>query len=63
MEIQDGGKGTEAENLSSMTPETSLRYWSYTWVILIASSENNNHHHIRCRKKVRLALKSAFNCN
>jgi hypothetical protein len=31
-----------------VTPETTLRQQSYTWVILIFSSQNNNHHHIRC---------------
>jgi hypothetical protein len=38
------------KSLNSMTPETSLRHQSYTWVILTASSQNNNCHHIRCRK-------------
>jgi hypothetical protein len=34
--------GMESEILSFVTPETTLRCWSYPWVILIASSQNNN---------------------
>jgi hypothetical protein len=47
-EIQNGGKDRKSDLLSSVTPETSLRCWSHTWVILIAPRQNNNHH-IRCR--------------
>jgi hypothetical protein len=45
----------------SMSPETSLRCQSYTWVILIAPSQNNNNHHIRCRYNSKTDLKLAFN--
>jgi hypothetical protein len=45
--IKNGGRGRESEILSSMTPETSLRCWRYTWVILIVCSQNTSHHHIR----------------
>jgi hypothetical protein len=53
----------EAESPNSvMTPETSLRCWSYVWVILIASSEIITAITLGAKKIKTLTLKSAFNC-
>jgi hypothetical protein len=51
-------------NQKSVTSETTLRYWSYTWVILITSTQNNNPPNtLDTHKNQGLTLKTAFNCN
>jgi hypothetical protein len=49
-EIQDGGDSRGSEFLSFVTPETTFRLGSYTWVILIASGQYDKSQHIRCNK-------------
>jgi hypothetical protein len=44
-----------------MAPETSLRGWSYIWVILIAPSKIITTITLGADKIQRLTLKSAFN--